>query len=163
MHVTFFTDAAAQAKREEVLQPADLAGMIRSTAAIEKARLPLKLGRFRDTRSTKGSLRHDGNMIAISGTEADYDGGELGFDAAVEIAEKTGLRCIVYTSPSHSRAKPRWRVLAPTSTELAPTARYGITARLNGLYRGIFAAARASSLRLSISAVSATARCTASN
>jgi hypothetical protein len=138
--VTFFTDARAQLKREEVLQLADLACMIRAMTAGEKSRLPwVKMARFGDARSPKGSLRHDDNITAISGTEADYDGGEVGLDAAVEIAEKAGLQCIIYTSPGHTPRKPRWRVLAPTSTELAPAERYRLMARLNGLYRGIFA------------------------
>jgi hypothetical protein len=42
--VTFFTDYAAQLKREEALHPAELARRISDNVAAEKARLPwLKL------------------------------------------------------------------------------------------------------------------------
>ena len=70
--VTFFTDYAARSKREETLAPAELARKIEQTAAAEKARLPwLKLARFGTIRSDKNSLRHDPNVLAISGIEAD--------------------------------------------------------------------------------------------
>jgi hypothetical protein len=73
--ITFFTDYAAQRKREERVTPTDLAHRISTMIAPEKTRLPwLKLGRFGSARSDKGSLRHDANMSAISGIEADYDG-----------------------------------------------------------------------------------------
>ena len=75
----------------------------------------------------------------ISGIEADYDGEEMTFDNAVEIAEKGDLACIIYTSPSHNITKPRWRVLCPSSRELPPSDRAVMMARLNGLYGGIFA------------------------
>jgi hypothetical protein len=47
---------------------------------------------------------------------------------------------MVYTSPSHTAERPRWRVLAPFSKELAPSARAKMVARLNGLFSGAFAA-----------------------
>ena len=73
------------------------------------------------------------------GVEADYDGGTLGFDDAVMIAEKAGLAALLYTSPSHSPTAPRWRVLCPASGPLAPGMRDRLMARLNGLYGGVFA------------------------
>jgi len=71
---------------------------IAEMVAPEKARLPwLKLGRFGQMRSDKNSLRHDANLLAITGIEADYDGEKISFDEAVEIAEKAGLAAIIYT------------------------------------------------------------------
>lgn len=138
--VTFFADFAARAMREERLDPRELAHRIETMIAAEKGRLPwLKLGRFGSVRTEKGSLRHDGNMTAISGIEADYDGEQVDFDIAVETVEKAGLAAIVYTSPSHTPEAPRWRLLAPTSCELDPQQRAQLVARLNGLFRGIFA------------------------
>src|SRR3954453_1041695 len=85
--ITFFTDYAARSKHEEVLAPAELARKIEQMAAAEKARLPrLKLARFGTVRSDKNSLRHDPNVLAITGIEADYDGERVSFDEAVEIA-----------------------------------------------------------------------------
>ncbi len=138
--VTFFADYRAKLKREERLAPVELARRIECTIGPEKARLPwLKLARFGSARSRQGSLRHDKNMLSISGVEADYDGERVCFDAAIDTAEKQGLACIIYTSPSNRPEKPRWRVLSPTSCELLPRDRTKLVARLNGLYGGIFA------------------------
>jgi putative DNA primase/helicase len=137
--VTFFRDHAAQVKSEEGLTLPALAERIRNTTASEKARLPwLKLARFGNTRTKKGSLRHDGNVIAVSGIEADYDAEQIDCDAAVEMLDKAGIQGIVYTTPSHTDATPRWRVLCPFSCELPPDRREHMMGRLNGLFRGIF-------------------------
>jgi hypothetical protein len=137
--VTFFDDYAAREKRQQVLTVDELAALIRDTTAPTKDRLPwLKLARFGNARSPHDSLRHDRNVICITGIEADYDGERVGVEEAVEIASKAGLLAIVYTSPSHTPLRPRWRVLAPTSREHPPPERPRLLGRLNGLYRGIF-------------------------
>jgi hypothetical protein len=139
--VTFFDDFAAGAKRQSSLTLDELAARIRSTSAPRKDQLPwLKLARFGNAKTDKGSLRHDRNLIAVSGIEADYDGGLVSFEEAVETAGKAGLLAVIYTSPSHTPERPRWRVLCPTSKELPPAQRAHLVGRLNGLYRGIFAA-----------------------
>ena len=139
--VTFFSDHAANTTREETLAPGDLACRIAEMIAPEKARLPwLKLATFGTRRTDKNSLRHDGNVIAISGIELDYDGELVTFDDAIEIAEKAGLAAVVYTSPSHTDDKPRWRLLCPTSVDLPPQDRAHLVSRVNGLYCSIFAA-----------------------
>jgi putative DNA primase/helicase len=138
--VTFFNDYAAQEKRQESLTAEALAKIIRTTSAPEKGRLPwLKLARFGNARTGKGSLRHDRNVIACSGLEADYDGGEISFAEAIEILEKGGVEAIAYTSPSHTTERPRWRVLCPYSTELSADRRQHMMGRLNGLFGGVFA------------------------
>jgi hypothetical protein len=138
--VTLFHDYAATKKHQRQLTLDRLAELIRTTSASEKAKLPwLKLARFGNAATAKGSLRHDRNLIAQTGIEADYDGEVVSFEAAVEIAEKAGLSAIIYTSPSHTAALPRWRILCPTSTELPAAQRPHMLGRLNGLYRGIFA------------------------
>ena len=139
--VTFFENFAAETKREEIFTLDEIERKIRKARARSKDKLPwLKLARFGDIKSDKNSLRHDANVTEITGVEADYDGEKVSFDEAVEIAEKAGLLAIIYTSPSHTDAAPRWRVICPTSTELSPDQRGHLMARLNGLYRGIFAA-----------------------
>jgi putative DNA primase/helicase len=139
--LTFFVNHAAHVKRQESLTTEALADLIRTTTARNKARLPLlKLAQFGNTRTEKGSLRHDRNVIACSGIEADYDGGEISFEDAIEILEKAGVEAIVYTSPSHTADRPRWRVLCPFSTELPPDRRGHMLGRLNGLFHGVFAA-----------------------
>lgn len=118
---------------------AELAELIRTTAAARKEDLSwLKLARFGNGRTQKSSFRHDRNLIAISGIEADYDGEQIEFAMAVDIAEKQPLAAILYTSPSHRPDCPRWRLLCPASREHPPKARPHLLGRLNGLYRGIF-------------------------
>ncbi|MBV8589346.1 MAG: DUF3987 domain-containing protein [Acetobacteraceae bacterium] len=139
--VTLFYDAGASEKRELPVTPRELADLIRIQSAPEKASLPwLKLAVFGEIRTEKNSLRHDANVKAITGVEADYDGEEITFEAALELLEKQGIAAILYTSPSHTEAKPRFRVVAPVSEELPPDKRAHLVGRLNGLFRGAFSA-----------------------
>jgi hypothetical protein len=133
-----FPDFAARAKRLQVLSQAALAELARTTTADTKEALPwLKLARFGYGATPRGSLRHDRNVICITGIEGDYDGGVVAFDEALEQLAKAGLLALVYTSPSHSPPRPRWRVLCPTSTELPPSARLALVGRLNGVLHGV--------------------------
>jgi hypothetical protein len=136
--VTFFKNFAAQTKREKPCTLFALAARIYSVTAEAKTKLPwLKLARFGDNRSDKNSLRHDANVLAISGIEADYDAGGVAFDAAVELLRKAGIRSIVYTSPSYTPGFPKWRVLCPFSEELPPHQRARMLGRLAGLFADI--------------------------
>jgi hypothetical protein len=138
---TFFGNYAATTKREEVCTLAALAVRIRTITKPEKAQLPwLKLARFGALTSDKSSLRHDANVEAVTGIEADYDGRKVSFDEAADTLTKAGILALLYTSPSHSPAAPRWRVLCPLSTELPPDRRGAMLGRLNGLFGGIFSA-----------------------
>ena len=88
--LTFFSDLWATDKREERLTLEELAEQIRAEMAAEKTQLPLlKLARFGRVRSNKNCLRHDNNVLAITGAEVDYDDGELSLDEAVKIIEPT--------------------------------------------------------------------------
>jgi hypothetical protein len=137
--VTLFPNFAATSKTERPLTLQMLADLIRSTTAPRKDRLPwLKLARFGDRRTAKGSLRHDGNVLAISGIEADYDGEVTPFDEACGLLEKQGIASLTYTSPSYTEDAPRWRVLCPLSEEMLAERRAPQLGRLNGLFRGIF-------------------------
>lgn len=139
LRVTFFSSYAADTKREEAYTPRTLAERIRVVTAAKKSQLPwLKLARFGDLRSDKKSLRHDANVLAITGIEGDYDGGRMEFDDACERLDKQGVASIVYTSPSHTEDAPRWRVLCPLSQEMPPDSRRQHIGRLNGLLGGIF-------------------------
>jgi hypothetical protein len=139
--VTFFRGHAATGKRQEACAIGALAERIRMATAPSKAELPwLKLARFGDLRTGKGCLRHDDNLLAVSGVEADYDGEEMPFDGAVEALGKAGVLALVYTSPSHADGAPRWRVLCPLSAEAAPERRDHLLGRLNGLFGGAFSA-----------------------
>jgi hypothetical protein len=137
--VTTFDDFAATTKSESSHSIESLATAVRTTTAPTKDRLPwLKLARFGDRRSDKNCLRHDANVLAISGVEGDYDAEKVSFEEVVETARKADLHCIIYTSPSYTDDTPRWRVRCPLSEELPPGRREGLMGRLNGLFGGIF-------------------------
>ena len=105
-----------------------------------KAACPLiKLATFGEQRTAKGCLRHDANVLTITGLECDYDGEKMPPSTARMLIERAGITALVYTSPSHTEAAPRWRVLAPLSTECPPTARRELVGRINGVLGGILA------------------------
>jgi hypothetical protein len=138
--VTFFKSRTAGTKNEEALSLRQLAALVEATSAPSKAELPwVKLAKFGDVRSDRGSLRHNGNLLAIDGIEGDYDGEVLIPHEAAAALDDAGLAGIVYTSPSHCAEKPRWRVLCSTSRALPPTERDRLMARLNGALGGALA------------------------
>jgi putative DNA primase/helicase len=135
---TCFRDYAASEKWEVSETWEELAHRIRFETKPRKDNLPwLKLARFGSQRTDKGSLRHDANVLAITGIEGDYDGEQHEPAYAVEKLHEAGVRAMVYTSPSHTEDTPRWRVLCPTSTPLPPEQREHLMGRLNGVLGGI--------------------------
>ena len=138
--VTFFSDEFAKTLRTQDMTLPELRDRILKTTAARKGDLPwLKLATFGDNFSSQGSLRHNDNVLAISGIEADYDGQIIAFEAAVEIIRAAKLRALLYTSPSHTPMKPRWRALLPCSHVMPPTPRVRLVSRLNGLFDGALA------------------------
>lgn len=140
LSVTFFTNFAAQTAVREGLSLRDLLPRLQDTEAPNKGALPwLKLASFGDKRTPKGSFRNDANVLAIDGIEVDYDAGEVTPEDAAWGLELLGVAAVVYTSPSHTAEKPRWRVLCPTSRSLPPSEREGLVARLNRVFNGVLA------------------------
>jgi hypothetical protein len=137
--VTFFPRQSAQSKTERKVTMPELAELIRQTHAQTKAELPwFKLGFFGDNRTDKNCLRSNANLRWVSGIEADYDQEKIGFDRAVGVLDEAGIRSLMYTSASHTRMKPRWRVLCPFDLGRQPDQRNKYLARLNGLFGGVF-------------------------
>ena len=139
--VTIFDDVHANSCQEYRWQIDDLAERLREpkTYPSKAACKLLKLAIFGEQRTEKGCLRHDSNVLQISGAEGDYDGGEVSLaDAQMLLSEKS-ITAILYTSPSHTEAKPRWRVLAPLSRPYPPSERARFVAQLNGCLNGILA------------------------
>jgi hypothetical protein len=135
---TCFRDYAASEKWEVSETWEELAHRIRFETKPRKDSLPwLKLACFGSQKTDKGSLRHDANVLAITGIEGDYDGEQHEPAYAVEKLHEAGVRAMVYTSPSHTEDTPRWRVLCPTSTPLSPEQRERLMGRLNGVLGGI--------------------------
>ena len=140
LRVTFFRDFSASTKREEEVSLRALIPRLTDTTAREKAALPwIKLASFGTQRTSHGSLRHNANMLAASGIEADYDGESITVDRARQILAGANVAAIIYTSPSHTEAAPRWRILCPLSHPIAPDDRAAMVARLNGLFVGALA------------------------
>ena len=99
----------------------------------------MKLARFGDIRTASRSLRHNSNVLAVTGAAGDYDGGKIPVAEAVEKLTLAGVLAIVHTSPSHTEDTPRWRVICPFSTELSPERHAKMVSRINGLLGGILA------------------------
>jgi hypothetical protein len=138
--VTFFKDRFATSLRTRDMTLHELREQILRTTAHKKSLLPwLKCAVFGRKRSEANSLRHDENVEAISGVELDYDNEEVPLEQGAQILKRAGLLSLLYTSPSHSDAKPRWRVLLPTSRDLPPQQRRNLVARVNHVCGGIFA------------------------
>lgn len=97
----------------------------------------VKLARFGEVRSSHNSLRHDENVQEIYGIEGDYDGEVIQPEEAIARLEKANLKVAIYTSPSHTADKPRWRVLAPLSGKRPPHERAMLLARINGVLGGV--------------------------
>src|SRR5262249_30564069 len=104
-HLTFFPNAVAKTKTTESLSPGQLCERILNASRRKKTQLPwLKCATFGDKRTDKDSLRHDANVVAITGIELDYDGEEISFNDVIEAMKAIGIHAIVYTSPSHAAA-----------------------------------------------------------
>jgi len=137
LKLTFFKSIYAKSKQDARLSLEELAEKIESTAAESKEQLPwVKLARFGDEKSDKGSLRNNHNMLSIDGVELDYDAGQIQPEEAHRRLRKAKLAHVVYTSASHTPEKPRFRVLVPTSKTLPVTERKQLVARVNGLLDG---------------------------
>lgn len=138
--VSMFADVKAQRIEPNHLSLRQLQDRLNSTTARDKAALPLvKLGTFGDARTDKGSLRHDANLLRVSGVEGDYDAGAVSPQDAAERLRQAGIAALVYTTPSHTAEAPRWRVLAPLAAAVAPAEREALCSRLNGALGGILA------------------------
>ena len=87
----------------------------------KKAMPLIKLARFGDKRTPKGSLRHDANVIASTGLELDYDGKDGIWPNISEVIARVteaGLTAFFYTSPSYTPTLRKWRLLLPYRQEI---------------------------------------------
>jgi hypothetical protein len=100
----------------------------------------IKLAAFGSARSHRGFLRNEDNMLALSGVEGDYDAEQVSPEDAIAALGMAGVAALVYTTPSHTPERPRWRVLAPLAAEAEPAARRGLLGRINGVLDGVLAA-----------------------
>jgi hypothetical protein len=142
IRITVFADAAATdstTRSYERTLPQIRDEIMRTTAAT-KAKLPwIKLARFGRITTKSRCLRHNANVRAITGIELDYDGKVVSFKQAFKLLRKLKCRSLIYASPSHTEAQPKWRILLPTSKEIwEPDIRRVLVGRVDGFFGGIF-------------------------
>jgi hypothetical protein len=138
LEFTVFRDLHAQKQWRCTDTPEGIAARLRACSAADKFQLPtIKLATFGAIRSAAGSLRHDANVLTVTGAEGDYDGEQVAFDRACDLMFAADIAGVVYTSGRHTPARPRWRALTPYSQPLPPTRRKVMVARLNGVLGGI--------------------------
>lgn len=136
---TRFTSASATSKKELQHAWRELGEHIRNSGPYPaKSLCPwIKLATFGEARTNKASLRSNDNVLQLSGVEGDYDDEQIQPEEAIKRLERAGIRAMVYTSPSHTPEKPRWRVLAPLSSQHPKHTRSSLLARINGALGGI--------------------------
>jgi putative DNA primase/helicase len=105
-----------------------------------KAAMPLiKLATFGDVRTKKQSLRHNSNLVAVYGIEGDYDGEQISIEDAAARLTAAGIEAVLFTTPSHTPTRPRWRVLAPLQAPCEPAQRRELVGVLNAALGGMLA------------------------
>lgn len=120
--LSFWPNIRCTSASFEQLTAGALAARIRMAEAESKALLPsFSGGRFGGKRSPKNSLRHLDNLAAVTAIIGDHDAGTMQPWEAAQRLTAAGIRCLIYTTPSHGPAKPRWRPVLPTSRPLPPT------------------------------------------
>ncbi len=97
----------------------------------------LKLAVFGETKTSKGSLRTNGNVVSISGVEIDYDQGRVSPEAAFEMLKKAGISGYIVTTFTHTEEKPRWRCFALFSKSHEPEQRTRYAEMLNAVFGAI--------------------------
>src|SRR5258705_3382838 len=123
-HITFFKDVYASSFTTKNMTLFELRDLILKTKGKTRSVLPLLKGaKFGNKKNVdeegKGNcLRWDGNFNGFDLIELDYDGEKIAFDEAVATLTAMKVRFLIYTSPSHTKAAPRWRILLPVSCKL---------------------------------------------
>ena len=81
-------------------------------------------------------MRHDQNVLTVSGLEADYDGEAMPFAEAGDRLESADIAFCGHTTPSSTPDRPRWRLLLPLAKEAPASDRARLMNGLNGLLGG---------------------------
>ena len=135
--ITFFRSKGASTLETQTLRLWELRNLILTETADRKTKLRwLKAAKFGTTPTKKKCLRHNANVLAISGAVGEHDDETMSFGEAIKRLRSAMVTALVYTSPSHTEARPRWRVVAPTSHDLPPTEHAKQMARINGVLGG---------------------------
>jgi hypothetical protein len=131
--ITTFRDHLAKKRERQHWSLPELREIVLQTCADTKKKLPwLKCADFGEKKTDKGSLRHDANVVSVSGVELDYDAKLISIEEVVARLKQSRIRALVYTSPSNTKTLFKWRVVAPFSKELPPDERERHGKRLAG-------------------------------
>lgn len=141
IHVSTFQDLRAGKIDAMLRSPEQLLAIFKDplTASSKSGLRLLSLNRYGDLRTEKGALRHDANVLGVGGLVGDYDGGVVSIDEAADMLRSAGVGAMLYTSPSSSESAPRWRVVAPLSTEVEADEHLDLMGKLNAALGGILA------------------------
>jgi hypothetical protein len=144
--VTIFADTQATRCRGGVSNIDELIDAIDKSSAIKKGNLPLfKLATFGDKRTASNCLRHDENVVAVSGCEGDYDAEKMTLAQAYDLLEEAGVETLLYSTPSSEPDAPRFRVMAPFANPVTGTVeemkakRAAMVKRLDNVLGGVLA------------------------
>lgn len=138
---TYFPDLKGSRPKEHSATWPEFCAWIKAAPAyqVKEAAPLIKLARFGSILSEYGSLRHDDNVVEITGIEGDYDGEKITPDEAIARLERAHVKALVVTTHTHTPDTPRWRVFAPIAGPLHPSGRRRLVARLNGALSGCLA------------------------
>lgn len=137
---TMFSDTRAAEKREFSDVPwADFLQRLREPQSYKKkSECPLiSCGEYGEQRTNNHALRHAANLLRIFAIEGDYDGERMSIDEAAGKLQTAGIAAALYTSPSHSPQRPRWRVIAPLGDPEVPQKRGELVGRINRILGGV--------------------------
>jgi P4 family phage/plasmid primase-like protien len=131
--ITTFSDPFAKKCGRRRCTLPELRDEVLSASADTKKKLPwLKFAVFGNKKTPKGSLRHDDNVVAVTGLELDYDSLLVSIEEVVAKLSELRIRSLAYTSPSNTTTQSKWRIVAPFSRELSPQDRRVHAMRLAG-------------------------------
>ena len=105
---------------------------------LEKAHCPLiSMCDYGETLSANQCIRYAENVRRIYGVELDYDLEQMTLEEGAERLRLANIEACLYTSASHTPARPRWRVLAPLADPTLPQQRAVLVGRLNRILGGV--------------------------
>jgi hypothetical protein len=141
LKITRFDDVFAKKATLSEISWNDLCNQVENPQVYyQKKSMPLiKMATFGDIRTDQDSLRHDSNLLKVYGIEGDYDAEQVPMAEAAKLLEKRGITAVLFTSPSATPQKPRYRILAPFSRAYEPEERNHFAGLLNAALGGILA------------------------
>lgn len=137
---TLFPDITPATKQERADVPWEtlVENIRKAPTYISKGACPLiSIAEYGDVRTDKDCLRHAANVQRVFGIEIDYDGEQVPIEEAAAMLDMAHLCAVLYTSPSHTMQRPRWRALLPLSEPALPDKRREYVGRVNRILGGI--------------------------